>query len=153
MNLEVADLQKEKEKLRRRLLGDQQIRERISFRAYEIYQRRGSENGCALEDWLQAEDEIVSSVMEQELQPPSESDREKHLKRNGSKSSQSRAESTTSQLRTVSALDTASNRKTKTRQPEPISSTDVEGKGSTGRAPKKRSDASARRKGRKGPEE
>lgn len=32
--------------------------ERIAQRAYAIYERRGGEHGCDLDDWLQAEREI-----------------------------------------------------------------------------------------------
>jgi hypothetical protein len=33
---------------------------RITIRAYELYIRRGCREGCAVEDWLDAEREIVS---------------------------------------------------------------------------------------------
>jgi len=33
---------------------------RITTRAYELYVERSSRDGCALEDWLDAEREIVS---------------------------------------------------------------------------------------------
>jgi small-conductance mechanosensitive channel len=33
---------------------------RITTRAYELYVERGSRDGCALEDWLDAEREILS---------------------------------------------------------------------------------------------
>lgn len=32
----------------------------IAMRAYEIYVQRGHREGCALEDWLEAEREILS---------------------------------------------------------------------------------------------
>jgi hypothetical protein len=32
----------------------------IANRAYELYRKRGSEPRCALDDWLQAEHEILS---------------------------------------------------------------------------------------------
>jgi hypothetical protein len=32
--------------------------DKIRFRAYELYQQRGGEEGHAAEDWLQAEEEI-----------------------------------------------------------------------------------------------
>ena len=41
------------------------LRERITRRAYELYQSRGGEPGHELEDWLQAESEILASVSEQ----------------------------------------------------------------------------------------
>jgi hypothetical protein len=42
------------ERLRERLLGDDEVRAAISLRAYEIYQRRGGEPGHEIEDWVQA---------------------------------------------------------------------------------------------------
>jgi hypothetical protein len=33
---------------------------RIRCRAYELYERRGRADGCDLEDWLQAEAELLS---------------------------------------------------------------------------------------------
>jgi hypothetical protein len=33
---------------------------RITIRAYELYVQRGCREGCALDDWLDAEREIVS---------------------------------------------------------------------------------------------
>jgi hypothetical protein len=35
------------------------IEEKIRFRAYELFQKRGGENGRALDDWLQAEAEFL----------------------------------------------------------------------------------------------
>ena len=52
----IADLQKQKEEVRARLLADEEIRGRIAFRAFEIYQRHGDGPGGALNNWLQAED-------------------------------------------------------------------------------------------------
>lgn len=34
----------------------------IAKRAYELYSERGYRHGCALEDWLEAEREIVSQL-------------------------------------------------------------------------------------------
>ena len=36
------------------------IQERISARAYALYQERGYRYGCDLQDWLDAEQEILS---------------------------------------------------------------------------------------------
>lgn len=36
------------------------LRHLIARRAYELYAERGYRDGCALEDWLEAEREIVS---------------------------------------------------------------------------------------------
>ena len=38
-----------------------EIEERIRRRAYELYVRRGSVDGFALDDWLQAEAEILQA--------------------------------------------------------------------------------------------
>ena len=35
----------------------------IRCRAYELYQQRGGEEGHAAEDWLRAEEEIISQIM------------------------------------------------------------------------------------------
>lgn len=37
------------------------VQKRIALRAYELYLQRGGINGHEVEDWLQAEREIVSS--------------------------------------------------------------------------------------------
>ena len=38
------------------------VEERISRRAYELYEQRGQEHGHADEDWLKAEKEILEGV-------------------------------------------------------------------------------------------
>ncbi|MCI0387336.1 MAG: DUF2934 domain-containing protein [Acidobacteria bacterium] len=48
------------------LLGDEEMREKIALRAYEIYQQRGGEPGRELDDWLQAENEILASMVGEE---------------------------------------------------------------------------------------
>ena len=50
-----------------RLLVDEGVRASISLRAYEIYERHGREPGCEIEDWLQAENEILPPLIEEEL--------------------------------------------------------------------------------------
>ena len=40
------------------------VEERIRRRAYELYKRRGRVDGFALDDWLQAENEILGSQMQ-----------------------------------------------------------------------------------------
>lgn len=37
-------------------------RDRIALRAYELYVQRGRQDGQALEDWLQAERQLVSAA-------------------------------------------------------------------------------------------
>ncbi len=39
--------------------GAEAIVEQIRFRAYELYEERGREDGHELEDWLRAEDEVT----------------------------------------------------------------------------------------------
>lgn len=39
------------------------LHERIASRAYELYAQRGCREGCSLEDWLDAEREILSRNM------------------------------------------------------------------------------------------
>ena len=64
-----ALLLKQSEELRIHLLGDDGIRERVSSRAYELYERRGADHGRDLEDWVKAENEVLSPLIEQELKP------------------------------------------------------------------------------------
>jgi hypothetical protein len=61
------DLLNRIEKLRGRLLDDQGIRSRISQRAYELYEQRGGDPGRDVEDWLLAENEILSPLIEAEI--------------------------------------------------------------------------------------
>ena len=67
-----APLLKKAEELRVRLLSNGGIRERISFRAYELYERRGADPGLALGDWVQAENEVLLPLIEQKLKRPPE---------------------------------------------------------------------------------
>lgn len=41
---------------------DVALQQNIRARAYELYQRRGGEDGHELDDWLQAESEVNSKV-------------------------------------------------------------------------------------------
>jgi hypothetical protein len=52
---------------RERLLGDPQIRERIAIRAFELHEMRNREAGKDMDDWLQAENEILNSLVDGEL--------------------------------------------------------------------------------------
>src|SRR5262245_45473155 len=61
------DLLNQIEELRGRLLHNQGIRERISQRAYELYERRGGEPGRDVEDWIAAENEILSPIIEEKI--------------------------------------------------------------------------------------
>jgi hypothetical protein len=49
------------------------VRAAISLRAYDIYQRRGGEPGHEIEDWVQAENEILEAMIKEESQLGAES--------------------------------------------------------------------------------
>ncbi|HWS97544.1 MAG TPA: DUF2934 domain-containing protein [Candidatus Methylomirabilis sp.] len=44
---------------------DQEMREQIEKRAYELFEARGAEPGHELEDWVRAESEIVQQTRPQ----------------------------------------------------------------------------------------
>ena len=46
------------------ILSDDEIREKVALRAYEIYEDRGGNHGRDLDDWLQAEDEVLAEIEE-----------------------------------------------------------------------------------------
>ena len=62
------------EELRERLLREEQVKEMISMRAYEIYQMRGAQPGREAEDWLRAENEILSFLIQEESRRARESE-------------------------------------------------------------------------------
>ena len=62
-----ALLLKQTEELRIHLLSNDGIRESVSSRAYELYERRGAAHGRDLEDWAKAENEVLSPLIEQKL--------------------------------------------------------------------------------------
>jgi Protein of unknown function (DUF2934) len=146
MSIAIANLQKQKQKeeVRARLLADETIRGRIAFRAFEIYQRHGDGHGGALTNWLQAEDEIVSSLVEQELQLSSESTSRKGRRDSPKASAKPRKKSPS---RAASVSDTAAKRKTNTKQPAPTSAKTIKDEISTSDA-KKLSSAGVKRKER-----
>ena len=45
------------------------LQEQVRRRAYELYELRGKENGHDLEDWLQAESEVVPARLKMSLVP------------------------------------------------------------------------------------
>jgi hypothetical protein len=49
--------------------GQAELRNLIARRAYEIYEERGGWHGDDINDWLQAEVEVKSSLMEARLRP------------------------------------------------------------------------------------
>jgi len=62
-----AVLLKQTEELRVHLLGNDGIRERVTSLAYELYERRGADHGRDVEDWMKAESEVLSPLIEQKL--------------------------------------------------------------------------------------
>ncbi|HEX9271950.1 MAG TPA: DUF2934 domain-containing protein [Candidatus Binatia bacterium] len=46
-------------------VSDQELRERIAQKAYELYEERGQARGSDVEDWLEAE-KLVLAQLEQE---------------------------------------------------------------------------------------
>ena len=50
----------------RTLLTDDEIREKVALRAYEIYEDRGGQHGRDIDDWLQAETEVLSEAQRHE---------------------------------------------------------------------------------------
>ena len=55
------------EELRARLLADEQVQSLIAMRAYEIFLLRGGAPGHEADDWFQAEAEILTFVVGEEI--------------------------------------------------------------------------------------
>ena len=55
--MEVADMLNAREE---ELLKTDSVREMIALRAYRLYELRGYQDGFDVEDWLRAEQEVVS---------------------------------------------------------------------------------------------
>jgi hypothetical protein len=53
-----------------RSLNEEQIRELVTSRAYELYEQRACEPGRAIEDWLQAENEVAAYPAARDTLPP-----------------------------------------------------------------------------------
>src|SRR5215510_7503458 len=51
------------DKLRERLLGDENVQQMIRARAYEIYELRGGQPGREAQDWLRAEREVLAFLV------------------------------------------------------------------------------------------
>jgi len=45
----------------------EQVQERIRQRAYELYERRGREDGRDFDDWLKAESEVTGKLDRQQV--------------------------------------------------------------------------------------
>ena len=54
------------EKLRERLLRDEQVQQMIRARAFEIYELRGGQPGREAQDWLRAEREVLAFLIARE---------------------------------------------------------------------------------------
>lgn len=54
------------EEHREELIRDERVRQMIRVRAYEIYQMRGPQPGGQAQDWLQAENEVLSFLIADE---------------------------------------------------------------------------------------
>src|SRR5215813_9922573 len=61
-----------REEIRARLLHDDNVIRTIQMRAYEIWQIRGRYDGRAQEDWMLAENEVLSFLLEQEARKAAE---------------------------------------------------------------------------------
>jgi len=48
------------------------LEERIRRRAYELYTQRGTQSGSELDDWLQAEEEILRAEVDARVDEASE---------------------------------------------------------------------------------
>jgi len=55
---------------KRNLLTDNEFREKVALRAYEIYVDRGGQHGRDVGDWLQAETEVLSDAAQQQRGSP-----------------------------------------------------------------------------------
>lgn len=54
------------DRVRERLLGDEQVQQMIRARAYEIYRLRGGQPGREAQDWLRAEREVLAFLIARE---------------------------------------------------------------------------------------
>ena len=109
------------EELRTRLLSKGEVRERISRRAYELYQNRGGEHGREVEDWLKAEDEVLSPLIEQEIKESAETPGAQNAERAEGKMAQPQVKAPAakkSKPRTASKSEATRKGKAKTKQPE-----------------------------------
>jgi hypothetical protein len=109
------------EELRTRILSKGEVRERISRRAYELYENRGGEHGREVEDWLEAENEVLSPLIEQEMIGSVETPRARDAERNVSKTAEppvKAAVAKKSKSRTPSKSETSRKRKAKTKHEE-----------------------------------
>ena len=64
------------QELRIRLSSNKEVQELIQLRAYEIYLRRNSRPGNSDHDWLQAENEIIAALIQEEARLAAERSQE-----------------------------------------------------------------------------
>ena len=50
----------------RNLQDDDETREKIALRAYELYEDRGGRHGREIDDWLQAETDVLAEAEQQQ---------------------------------------------------------------------------------------
>ena len=58
------------EQVRRDFLTDYELRDKVALRAYEIYEDRGGQNGRDIDDWLQAETDVLAETRQQQETSP-----------------------------------------------------------------------------------
>ena len=58
------------EQERRGFLTDNQFRQKVASRAYEIYEDRGGQHGRDFDDWLQAETDLLAETRQQQVTSP-----------------------------------------------------------------------------------
>jgi hypothetical protein len=107
------------EELRTHLLSKGEVRERISRRAYELYENRGGEHGREVEDWLEAENEVLSPLIEQEMRESTETPGAQGAERDASRTAEPPVKAAKkSKSRTPSKSETSRKRKAKTKHEE-----------------------------------
>jgi hypothetical protein len=55
---------------KRNLLTENEFREQVALRAYELYEDRGGQHGRDIDDWLQAETDVRSEAEQQQKISP-----------------------------------------------------------------------------------
>ncbi len=51
-------------------LSEQELRERIALKAYELYEKRGRTSGCDVDDWLEAEKLVAAEITDERHRKP-----------------------------------------------------------------------------------
>ncbi len=49
-----------------RMLGPVELKSEIRRRAYDLYEQRGRTDGLALDDWLQAQSELLEELLQEQ---------------------------------------------------------------------------------------